>query len=1040
VTIAPFPPRRRIAPWLAAVALIAPAAAPGQGPQAPAVKTRTGARAVPETLGFANSLYRERRYDLAAEQYELFLRSARVGSEADAADALFGLGNARLFLGKYKEARQAFEEFARQAPEHPHAATGRYRIGETAYVLNDLPAARKNLEAYTASPSADRRYLQAAWSHLGDVDFRLGDTTAARRAYESALAGNPQGSLASRARLGLGRVLAARDETGPALGVLRDLAATGGPDWADKAWREAGRIEAAAGHWAEAAAAFEELEKAAPRSPLVAEARLDRAEALGHLDRRDEAEALLRSVADDPAQPLAAQATDALGASLLARGKPAEALAALDGAAARLASSPSASSLRFRAAEAELALGHPDEARARFLKLAEDDPEAPSADDALLRAATLALDARDPATAHRLAGSFAGRFPASPLRADARLVDARAALAAGRPKDAIAILRAATAGDRPAPAVEQASLYYLGLAYGKDGQPEKAAEVLAGLAKAPTPVAADAQYMLGQADFDAGRFAEAIPALEKYLADRPGGDVADHALARIAQAQAALGRPDEADAALARLAEKFPGSPTLAPTRSRLAESALAAGQFDRAAGLFRAVAEAGDPTHSARARSGLGWSLLRGGHPAEAADAFGALIEATPDDPLAPEAALARGWGFDQAKRPDDALAAYALTVEKYSRSPQAGPAALAMARLQVASKKPEAAAQTYALVARDHAQAAGEPLDAILSEWGWALIDAGKATEADVPFLRLIEEFPDSPKAPDARYNLAVSTFAARDFDRTIALLGPITTEKSAARAPLVRSALNLLGRARAERGDPTGALAAFDRLIADDPDGTFRREARFWKAEVAFKSGDAAAAEAGFAALAAEPPAGSDFQGMVATARARRAQCLAQLGKWAPALVAADATRADEPDNPLGPEVDFARGRSLLGLARFDESREAFDRVLAARKGTDLAARAQLMRGETYFHQQNYKEALLEFYRVILRYDAPEWQAAALLEAGKVHEKLDQWREAAESYEKLRKQFPADRNAEEAGRRLEAARRRAARPTGSDDARTR
>src|SRR5439155_22793207 len=182
---------------------------------------------------------------------------------------------------------------------------------------------------------------------------------------------------------------------------------------------------------------------------------------------------------------------------------------------------------------------------------------------------------------------------------------------------------------------------------------------------------------------------------------------------------------------------------------------------------------------------------------------------------------------------------------------------------------------------------------------------------------------------------------------------------------------------------------------------------------------------------------------FKGLARAARARRVQCLAQLSRWQDTLAAAEEFRPAAPADPLSPEVDFARGRAFQGLARFDEAREAFDRVLAARKGTDLAARAQLMRGETYFHENKYKDALREFYRVILQHNAPEWQAAALLEAGKVHEKLDQWREAAESYEKLlklRAQFPRDKNAEEAGRRLEAARRRAARPTGSDDARSR
>ena len=51
-------------------------------------------------------------------------------------------------------------------------------------------------------------------------------------------------------------------------------------------------------------------------------------------------------------------------------------------------------------------------------------------------------------------------------------------------------------------------------------------------------------------------------------------------------------------------------------------------------------------------ALSGLGWSLLRGGHLSEAAGAFGALLEGSPEDRLAPEAALTRAFALDQAKR----------------------------------------------------------------------------------------------------------------------------------------------------------------------------------------------------------------------------------------------------------------------------------------------------------------------------------------------------------------------------------------------------
>ena len=119
---------------------------------------------------------------------------------------------------------------------------------------------------------------------------------------------------------------------------------------------------------------------------------------------------------------------------------------------------------------------------------------------------------------------------------------------------------------------------------------------------------------------------------------------------------------------------------------------------------------------------------------------------------------------------------------------------------------------------------------------------------------------------------------------------------------------------------------------------------------------------------------------------------------------------------------------RGRALQGLARFEESRAAFARVIEARKGSELAARAQFMRGETYFHEKNYRKALPEFLKVDYLYDAPAWQSSALLEAGKVHEQLGQWAEAAETYERLRSRFPTDPNAAKAKDRLDAARKRA------------
>ena len=141
-----------------------------------------------------------------------------------------------------------------------------------------------------------------------------------------------------------------------------------------------------------------------------------------------------------------------------------------------------------------------------------------------------------------------------------------------------------------------------------------------------------------------------------------------------------------------------------------------------------------------------------------------------------------------------------------------------------------------------------------------------------------------------------------------------------------------------------------------------------------------------------------------------------------RWQDALAQAEALKAELPagDSTIA-DLDFARGRALLGLARPEDARKAFQAVIDARHGGDLAAQAHLLRGETYFHEDRLREALTEFLKVDLLYDAPRWQAAALLEAGKVHERLAQWGDAAQTYERLRSRFPDDPHVPEANTRL-------------------
>jgi TolA-binding protein len=1060
-------------------------------PATDATKNRGGTlQRVSDTVKFANGLLRQRKFDLAAEEFARLLQSGATGPELQ--DARFGLANARLYQGRYPDALRTFEGFLKDAPGDSRALTARYRLGELSYLLGDLPRARRELETYTAAANGHLG-LEMAWTYLGDVHSGLNDPARAKAAYEKSISAYPKGRMADRARFGLGRALSDLGERDQALQLFKKLAQQGSPEWADRAWLQIGLIRQSAGEFAEAAEALATLERVVPQSTLRSEARFVRAKCLLRLGRSQDAESLLRPLAADPKQPFASRAALELATIDLDRNRADAALATIDEALKRFPKSTEAPALLFRSAEALQKQNRRAEAQARFLKMAESDPKDPWADDALKRAAQLALEQEDGATVRRLVASFAAHYPASPLLPQVRLMEARAASLQGKPSEAVAILEPLLApldgkvqqktATLPA-GFSQAVRYELAIAYRALGRSAEAEATLSKLAtEGSSAFTADAQFLLGQAHVEGGHYAAAIVPLEKYLAANPKGEVAEFALAHLVVARIGTDRWEDAGKALGILADQFPQSMLLPPTRVRLAEAALRAHQPERALEQFRLVADLepakGMPAREAtggrsgavelplriRALAGLGRALSELGKPVDAATAFARILELAPNDAAASKIALERGRSLEAGRESDAALDAYSQVIRRFGNSEQASLASLARARLLAKlGRNKEAAAEFKQFFAGPNVRTilatGGLSEDAVLAEWGWTLLDSQEPVEADRVFARLLENHPKSPYAADARFNLAESAYEACDYEKVLQLLSPLVaprptnpksgpvadeakndnSKRSGGTEPgqdeslgrLLPAVLYRLGRTQIELKHWEPALAAFDRLLAEFPENPYRREAAFLRAVAALKQGNFALALAGISALLKEPAGESDPKGFIPSIRLKQIECWVGLKRWKDVLEGTQALTHDMPagDSAIA-ELDYARGRALLGLGQLRAARTTFQAVISARKDKDddLAARAQLMCGESYFHEDQFHEALREFLKVDILYHAPRWQAAALLEAGKVYERLDQWADAAETYQRLLSRFPQDQSAEEARNRLRDADSRAA-----------
>ena len=1041
-----FTPRIRVAPsvflGLAAAVMLA---AVGQTVRA----AEAAGDKASDDYNMAIWLYTSKKYGLAADEFASFLKKhpghekaaeARLGmaralrhlekhAETIAAleelrrkhptfkkmaETLFYLGQAQVAVKKTKEAAATFEELMRTHAGHYLADWARAQRGEALMRLKDYDGTQKTLapliEKYLTGKNADKRLkaererlrklapavaagfdtlLERAHLNLGLARFGAERFDAARQTFEEFLALAPKSQLAETARFHLADSLYRAGQFERAAEAYNEVAKLKGAMSPDAAFNMALALFQAK-NYKDAAKAFGDCARRYPKSANAAKARLHAGTCLYLAQDYRKAIAALKTETKDP------EAAYWLGKAYLKDSKPAEARAAFEKVLAA-ADGPRTADALLGKADALLAEGNNDAAAEAYQQFAGKFGNHPDLTRALYAAAASLYRGGKHADSETFCGRFLAKAPQDDLAAAVLFISGenrflQKQYKAAAERYAKLIETRADSPDVPAARFRLAWIKYFDKDY--DG----AAALLARLdpGKTDRALLAEAEYLRGNCLLEKAQDAEAAEAFGKYLAAKEAKRYRDDAMLKSGLALVRAGKRSEAVATFRRFLSQHASSPLRPEAEYQLAEALAAEKQFDQAAVHYKAVADRfADHRLAPFALYGLGACLTEKGSVAEAGAAFGRLAAKHPDSDLVPQALYYQASALAQSKKYAEARTAYKTMIDRFAGHDLAPAAMLGLGLVLEKEEKYEEAA---ALFRKLSAQAKDDKTrEQAAYELAWSLKQAGKDKDAAAAYQALARKFPNSPLAADAFFHLAEVPYAEKKFDAAADLY-----EKALAAATDDRLKDNLLyrlGWCRWHQKKYPEAAALFDRLVAEAPKSDLVAEALLQAGEAHALAGKPAEAIQRLSKLL--DPKYKAFE-HAARGRLRLGEAQALLGRLDQAVATFTALEQAYPKYTAMAEVQFSLGKALYDLKRHDQARARFQKALAM-TDTETAAKGQFYIGETLLAQDNPREALKAYLRVVALWGAyKEWAAAAQFEIGKCYQNLDKAKDAREAFQ--------------------------------------
>ncbi len=943
------------------------------------------------------------------------LSHSAVGQESGEEAALAAYADAANFQtnGAFELAVEAWERFLERYPDHAMASKAAHYLGVSHMQREDpdyLAAARAFAQALQDKESELREesFANRGWCLYASAELAPpGETD-----REEGTQGDQRAAKRERLREAI-RTFEQLHEEKPETGFL------------DRAYFYSGEAAFALGEPEQAVGFYDQLlaMPAAKESPLHCETLYGRGVAMEDLDRQEEAldayGQLLDRCEDDS---LLTDVQLRTGDLLIRLQRPGEAIELFSAAEQSAESAEDRAYAIFREAYASVRSDRPAEAAKKYEQLLAEYPDSRYASEAMLASAQSTYRSGDrEAAAVRFEKVLERSDPAAATEAAhwlarIRLDQGKVGLAR---KVAEQQLNAGAAG-------EFALALKLDLAEALSRDPETVAESLERFEQAyrdapDDPLAPRALYNAAFSALQTNENDRAIEWADEFLKRFSGDELTPDVKYIAAEGRLGIGRHEEAATMYAELLQETDGSDRLQRPSwiLRAAIANNAAERYDETVELLRREMESQNltqPEDRAHAHFLLGQAHRRAGHHAEAAEAFQASAEAAEDWSAAPQATLLAGRSLLADGQRDAAVAQWESVQQQ---SPETGAADRARYELaQLAGREGDFAS---AIATYDEILASGNDPSLrphALYGKGWSQMRQGDHAGAIESLDQTLEEAAaDHPIRDDALLSRGISRRNEGDVAGAREDLEAFLEGQPQGEA--LGNALYELALAEQQARSPEAAASHLRRLREQVPDYPDMDQVRYELAWSLREAGDEQGAADEFAALVEHHPENP----LVAEAAYFLGQRLYAEQAWEEAAARFETAAASGEDPELTEKSLYRLGWARFKLGEFETSEEVFRRQAEQFPDGDLHLDAWMMIGESEFKRERFAAAL-DAYRECrdllrdagdsaetLRDDAERRvRELILLHGGQCASQLDEFEQAIQWYDELRKRFPA------------------------------